>query len=356
MAHEFNNVLMGIQPFAELLRRVTQVPLVQEATTHIVQSVHRGKKITDEVVRFTRQIEPAFKPVEVLQWLRDFHAEAVALVGDTLQVELSLPSEPLHLHGDRSQLNQVLANLVINARDASAPGSRIVIAATPGAAPLTGDRVVDVTVRDFGCGMDAATVDRIFEPMFTTKKHGTGLGLAISTQGVRAHAGTIHVESEPGAGTTFHILLPLRQAGTEDGRAQEPPPGAMSARVLIVEDDPSVAEGISMLLACEGIESSVVSTGLGAFAAIERTPPELVFLDIGLPDISGVEVFQQIHDRWPHLPVVLMTGHYSPKELQSILSLPHTAFVQKPFGQDDIMKVLELTHQLAGRSQPAPAT
>jgi PAS domain S-box-containing protein len=353
MAHEFNNVLMGIQPFAEMLGRVTQLPLVQDATTHIMQSVRRGKKVTDEILRFTRRIEPTFKPVDVLQWLRDFHAEAVALVGDTLRVELSLPSDPLHLHGDMSQLNQVLANLVINARDASAPEGRIVIGARCCTAPQTGERVVDVAVRDFGCGMDAATMARIFDPMFTTKKHGTGLGLAISTQVVRAHAGTIHVESEPGVGTTFHILLPLRPAGTEDGRQEELPAGALPARVLIVEDDPSVAEGIAMLLECEGVVSSFVSTGLGAIAAIEEAPPELVFLDIGLPDISGVEVFQQIHDRWPHLRIVLMTGHYSPTDLQSILSLPHVAFLQKPFGGDDIVKVLKLTHGLAGRSQAA---
>jgi PAS domain S-box-containing protein len=360
MAHEFNNVLMGIQPFAEILRRVTEhIPMAQDGTRHIMQAVRRGKKVTEEILRFTRRIEPTFRSIEVGEWLQNFHAEAVALVGDTLQVELRLPDVPVHLQGDMSQLNQVLANLVINARDASTPGSRIVIGAS-----LTDEQLVaggelgvlDVTVQDFGAGMDAATVERIFEPLFTTKPSGTGLGLAISTQVIRAHSGTMRVVSERGKGTTFHLLLPVGRGSVAPGVVISAEAGKLPANALIVEDDDSVAAGIIMLLDEERIAASVVNCGAQAIPAIERHSPDLVFLDIGLPDVSGVDVFQQIHDRWPHLRVILMTGHYSPTELQSILSLPHVAFLQKPFGADAIRNVLRLTNQRAGEGNEGRPT
>ncbi|HYH08678.1 MAG TPA: PAS domain-containing protein [Thermoanaerobaculia bacterium] len=358
MAHEFNNVLMGIQPFAEIIRRVTEhIAMAQDGTRHIMQAVRRGQKVTEEILRFTRRIEPTLRPIEAGEWLRSFHAEAVALVGDTLQVVLRLPDEPLHLQGDMAQLNQVLANLVINARDASTPGSRVVIGAR-----LTDEYVIaggelgviDVTVQDYGAGMDASTIERIFEPLFTTKPSGTGLGLAISTQVIRAHGGTMHVVSEQGKGTTFHLLLPVGHGSAAasviaSGAVEEPP-----TRALIVEDDAAVAAGITMLLDCEQVATSGVSTGRQAIAAIEHCSPDLVFLDIGLPDVSGVDVFQQIHDRWPQLRVVLMTGHYSPTELQSILSLPHVAFLQKPFGAEEIRNVLKLTNELARERSEGP--
>jgi len=103
-----------------------------------------------------------------------------------------------------------------------------------------------------------------------------------------------------------------------------------------------VAEGIALLLASENVQSKVVSEGNGAVAAIEQFSPDLVFLDIGRPDISGIEVFQRINDRWPDLPVVLMTGHYDRSALDSILKLPHIGFLQKPFGTDEFRKALKL--------------
>jgi PAS domain S-box-containing protein len=342
MAHEFNNVLMGIQPFAEVIRHVTQsVPKAQYAIEHIMQSVRRGKKVTDEILRFTRGVDPTLRPLDVRKWLLDFQPEAVALAGETIVVEVNVPDQSLEMQGDMAQLNQVLANLVINARDASPNGGRIIIAA----ARVDGEdqTFVDVSIQDFGTGMDATTLEHIFEPLFTTKKNGTGLGLAISQQVVTKHGGSMSAESRPGVGTTFHLCLPLNRRAAEPSKPSQPEPNALPKKVLIVEDDGAVADGISILLAAERVRTTIVREGAAAVPAIEVEAPEVVLLDIGLPDISGVEVFQQIHARWPQLPVVLMTGHYSPAELQSVLTLPHVAFLQKPFGADEIVRVLKTT-------------
>lgn len=353
MAHEFNNVLMGIQPFVELIRRATpENARVQDSTTRIMQSVQRGKKVTDEILRFTRRIEPTFTTLDVRQWLMEFLPEATAIAGTNLQIELQLPEQPLELDGDVAQLNQVLTNLVANARDASATGTRLIISAAPARAandaPDARMQWLEVRVQDFGTGMTPSVLEQMFEPLFTTKRNGTGLGLAISQQVVAKHGGTITAESEPGRGTTFRILLPLRRSDTASPPVRRSD-GTLPRTVVIVDDEPAVAEGIALLLAGASIETRIVSEGRRAIAAIARRIPELVLLDISLGDVSGAEVFQQIRERWPSLPVVLISGHYSRADLTEILALPGTAFVQKPFAVDEVLNAIRL-------SAPAAAT
>jgi PAS domain S-box-containing protein len=225
MAHEFNNVLMGIQPFVEVIRRVTpDIPRAQDAVVRIAESVKRGKSITDEILRLTRRAEPVARPGDVRDWLLDFTSKAGAL-----------------------RTNAPAAT--------SSPPSR---------------------VRDM---------------------------------------------------------------------AVEPPPAAAQRRlpkmILIVDDEAAVADGISMLLASEDVNTASVSEGAKAIVAITHHVPELVLLDIGLPDVSGVEVFKHIQERWPTLRVVIMTGHYDRADLASILELPHVGFLQKPFSADDLLNAIE---------------
>ena len=215
MAHEFNNVLMGIQPFVEVLRRLTtDIPRAQNATGRIAESVKRGKQITDEILRYTHDAEPVMKPIKVSDWLAGFSARA-----DATAVAPSPPETP----------------------------------------------------------------------------------------------------AEPEA----------------------PPVRSRARRVLIIDDEAAVADGISMLLASEAVASHAIQTGEEAIVAIERHAPDVVLLDIGLPGISGVEVFKLIHERWPDLRVVLMTGHYGRGDLESILTLPHVRFLQKPFGAEELLEVLQ---------------
>ena len=344
MAHEFNNVLMGIQPFADVISRLAPDQKdVQKSVSRILQSVARGRRVTDEILRFTRKVAPLKNVINVREWLDNFIPEAEALVGDRFRFEVESEREDLQILGDISQLNQVMANLVINARDASAPGDLISISAATccsnafGLDPPSG--YVHVTVRDRGTGMDRAALDHIFDPLFTTKRSGTGLGLAICHQVVTAHDGKIVAESVVGEGTTFHILLPsaagkLQPAATGTTGKRRPLPRS----VLIVEDEQAVADGLREILALEEITTSVVYRGAETMAAIERNDPEVVLLDIGLPDINGVTLLEEILARWPRRLVIFMTGHYDRKELTELLSLPHIGFLQKPF---DTVKLLD---------------
>ncbi|HEX7155478.1 MAG TPA: HAMP domain-containing sensor histidine kinase [Thermoanaerobaculia bacterium] len=213
MAHEFGNVLMGIASFAEYLRRHATTSAMEAAAGQIQRSLNRGRKLTDDILRFSRNVEPVLAEIDVAAWLETFLPEAVALAGSRVRLQVE---EGLVIQGDVAQLNQVLVNLVLNARDASPADAPIVIAAR--ATTASGGDSVEVAVLDRGGGIPEDVRDRIFEPLFTTKPAGHGIGLAVVQRIVRAHNGLVRVRSESGIGTEFRILLPAEIAGRAGGR------------------------------------------------------------------------------------------------------------------------------------------
>lgn len=217
IAHEFNNVLMGIQPFNEVIhKQAANDPKIGKASEQIGKSIQRGKSITQQILRFTRPAPANLQTVDVAEWLAGFVTEMRAMVPESIEIDVAPPEPGLTVRGDPHQLLQVFSNLVLNARDAMKEGGRIEISVRPpshqslfsfGVVP-TPKRYVHFSVRDTGSGMSAETMNRIFEPLFTTKQHGTGLGLAVTHQIVQQHAGHIFVESELGKGSAFHVFLP----------------------------------------------------------------------------------------------------------------------------------------------------
>jgi signal transduction histidine kinase len=211
VAHEFNNVLMGLLPFVD---RMARGPLTEDANTHmsalLLHSVSRGRRLTEQILSFSKPAEPESAPIALDEWLRDFTPELRALAGKGITVEVHLPETPLTVSIDPPQMQQVLSNLVVNASHAMPQGGTITIAAE------AGHDTVCLTVTDQGTGMSPETLEQIFEPLFTTKRSGTGLGLAVAQQIVARHHGSIQVTSKLGVGTTFEIVLPL--AGLGDAR------------------------------------------------------------------------------------------------------------------------------------------
>jgi phosphoserine phosphatase RsbU/P len=203
VAHEFSNVLMGILPFAELIRRRPDEGTIERSVPKIVESISRGRRLTEQILRFGKPAEPTLAPVDLGEWLEGFTPELRALAGDNVDVAVSLPRSSLSLLIDSQQMHQVLTNLVVNARDAMPAGGAISIGAE-----VRGETVT-LMVEDNGTGMPPLVMEQIFEPLFTTKRRGTGLGLAVAQQVVALHGGSIHVTSALGQGTTFRIELPL---------------------------------------------------------------------------------------------------------------------------------------------------
>jgi PAS domain S-box-containing protein len=220
VAHEFNNVLMGIQPFAEvLIRKPENMAYARKAGEQILKAVGRGSRISEEILRFTQPEEPCLADLDLSGWLVQMQDALQALLVPSIALHLRIPEGPLHVRGDREQLKRVIANLCINARDSMPDGGAVDIVvdrdgrtefgfgSVPDAASF-----VHLSVHDDGRGIAASDLPQVFEPLFTTKRSGTGLGLAVAQQIVQNHGGRIFAESAPGEGTTFHLFL-LRATG-----------------------------------------------------------------------------------------------------------------------------------------------
>ncbi len=350
VAHEFNNVLMGIQPFVDLLnRRAGADPTVALAAPRIADAVARGKRITQEMLRFTRIGEPARTTIDVSTWLQEFEPELAQLAGPRVKVTVEA-APALMMVADGHQLRQVFANLIVNAQHAMPDGGEVEIRVMSDTLRDRSDRLSDAvhfTIADTGIGMPEETLRYIFEPLFTTRRFGgTGLGLAVAAQVVQQHKGHIYAESTQGKGSTFHILIPAAQAPKTIAAPEvaaalsKQEPGREGTRVTLVEDDESVGAGLATILDLEGIAVDWVRLGLDAVARIAANRPDAVILDLGLPDIDGLDVYREIAKRWPGLPVLFSTGHGDETMLQPVLSA-HVAYIQKPYEMQALMDALD---------------
>ncbi len=351
VAHEFNNVLMGMQPFAELMQRPDATPeIISKGAWHISNSIQRGRRIVLDILRFSQPHVPVTIAVNLGEWWENFAPEAEAVLGNMIDVVSAIPRLGLYAAADRSQLSQVFSNLVANARDAMPGGGTLTIAANEldadarfsfGVVPKP-DRFVHVSIRDTGHGMPREVMDRIFEPLYTTRQRGgTGLGLAVAHQILTQHAGYIFVESQVGRGSTFHLFLPkAAPPETESAPSSAPARKPAAGKLLIIDDEKPIADGIAALLAQDGIEVEAITTGLLAAEAIARFQPDVVLLDFGLPDMDGSEVYARIRELNPNLSVIFATGHGDRRILHDRLDDPHTRFLQKPFEISSLLAMM----------------
>jgi CheY-like chemotaxis protein len=345
VAHEFNNVMMGIQPLADgIRRRAGDDPALLRFTELISSSLQRGKRLTTDILRFGRPAQLALASVNVDALLKQVAEEVGPLLGEQIELEVSCEEE-LYLHGDAGQLTQVLMNLALNARDAMEPAGsgRLSISAErarEGAAGLAGS-FVHISVRDTGSGIAPDDLPYIFEPLFTTKNRGTGFGLSVAFQVVTAHDGQIVAESRPGEGTTFHIVLPAVASPAEKrGRPVEATYDTpRSLRVLIVEDDETVGTGLRLLLEGEGMDVRVVVTGAEVMPAIADRRPDVIVLDLSLPDEDGGRTYKRIASEYS-IPVIFSSGHATGGEIDDLVKKPRAAFLLKPYRMEDLLEAI----------------
>ena len=359
IAHDFNNLLSIILGYAEIaLEALSKEHPHHELLTQIYQAGVRASDLTRQLLAFSRKQILEMKSVDVNNVVTGFEKLMCRLIGEDIAMNLSLASDPLPVKADISQLEQVLMNLAINARDAMPDGGALTIetrvvdldeayaktrpGVTPGAYAMIG-------VSDTGCGMGKDTLEHIFEPFFTTKERGkgTGLGLATCYGIVKQHHGNIWVYSELGHGTTFKIYLPLC---TEKGEAETRPvkrlpPMTGSATVLIVEDDPSVRELAGRILAGHGyvvIESEDVADAIDK-AASHDGPIHLVLTDVVMPGMKGPEAFAYIHEHHPEAKVLYMSGYTENIIVRHGVLKEGILYIQKPF---TAQRLLEKCHRV----------
>ncbi len=347
VAHDFNNLLTGILGNAELaLETVPPESRPARLLTDLRDAALRAADLTHQILTFTgnRPLERA--PVD----LGALAAETVRLMAAGLppRAKIALDARGgVVVEGDATQLRQVVLNLIANARDAlPEAGGNIAVR-------VRAERErAELVVEDDGRGMSAETRDRMFDPFFTTHELGRGLGLAVVHGSVRAHGGEIAVESELGAGTRVVVELPLSQRAVA-----APPPEARAklgtgrGRVLIVDDEPSVARVAAHVLGSAGFEAQVVHDGAAAIASLEAARGELalVLLDLTLRGESGAALLPKIRACAPGVPVVLMSG-YATQDVRARLAPNEVAGVlAKPFRATELLGQVEAALASAAR-------
>ncbi len=336
LAHEFNNVLMGIQPFVEVIARsVTATPTVTSAMEHITRAIARGKRASQEILRFANPKEPQLFVIDARLWLPALFGQLVAALPPSVRLSSSIDPRVRFLRGDREHLEQVITNLAFNARDALAGDGTIHVEAALAGGP--GAELVRISVCDDGPGIPPSDLERIFEPFFTTKRNGTGLGLAIARRLMERQGGALTAENRPEGGAAFHLFVPAAQAPPVSSEPfARATPGVK--RILLIEDDSSVGEGLSELLRGEGYETTWVRSAGEACEAARRTLPQVAIIDLNLPDGNGADLVPLLRAEHEDLPVVLSTGHVElnlTDEKNRILSL------MKPYELRDLLVAIE---------------
>ncbi len=208
-AHEFNNLFTGMQPYADIIGRAVTDMKVRAAAAQITDAVSRGRKIAQEIAKFTRMPAPTLTVVNVAEWLRATEGELLHQAGPRVIVRVETTAE-LKMVADAKQLRQAFANIAHNARDAMPYGGALTISAWREQRPLPDKPMtfVHFALRDTGTGIPIEHLPLVFEPLFTTRANGAGLGLAVAQQIVHQHDGEIYIESIVGMGTTVHVLIP----------------------------------------------------------------------------------------------------------------------------------------------------
>jgi CheY-like chemotaxis protein len=305
LAHEFNNVLMGIQPFVEVIAHNPTGPRTPEFLHHITRAIRRGKRASQEILRFANPQEPQVSVVDVRTWLPTFLGDLIGSVPLSIGFGSSVDPGVRFMRCDSQHLEQVITNLVFNARDALGGTGTIEVHVSP-----SGDDRVRISVCDDGPGIAPGLEERIFEPLFTTKRSGTGLGLAIARRLMERQGGALTVANRAEGGAAFHVIVPAarEESGLPAIAAAAAHPVAIR-RVLLVEDDLSAGAGLEQLLQMEGYETTWVQTAAEAPAAARAEHPQVAIIDVNLPDGNGAELARRLRAEHDDLPIVLSTGH-----------------------------------------------
>jgi two-component system cell cycle sensor histidine kinase/response regulator CckA len=352
VAHDFNNLLTVIFGQLDLLRYAKNEKDWKEAVREIHQAAESAASLTHQLLAFSRQQALTPTLVDVNDLVRDTTVLLRRLMNEGIELVLDLDPDAGAVRADAGQLQQVLLNLGVNARDAMPDGGRLSIATSaavidaetaPDDVPIQPGRYAVIAVADTGIGMDADTKARIFEPFFTTKAlhQGTGLGLATAYGIVKQSDGYISVTSEPGCGSTFRVLLP--QVGL-DRAAHESAASAPSTGVgtiLVAEDQDAVRRVICARLRHAGYAVHEARSGPAALdIASGLSHIDLLLTDVVMPHMSGRTLALRLLDERPDLKVIYMTGHISDVAVTREIRSGSWPLLQKPFPTETLLAAI----------------
>ncbi len=343
IAHEFNNLLMGIQGNASLiLLDILSTSPYHKRLKNIERLVQDGSTLTSQLLKYAREERYQPRPINLNELIEDT-SDTFGKARRDIKVHRELASDLFMVEVDKRQMEQVLLNLYVNAADAMPGGGELFLKTMNlgykeidiEAHKLKPGNYVELIVTDTGIGMDRETQERIFDPFFTTKEigQGTGLGLASVYGTIEEHGGCIDVESEKGKGTSFRIYLPAIEPKGKKGQ-----PMLRDKMILVVDDEELVRKVIQEMLKAMGYEVLTAKGGKEAIRLYKRYQAsiDLVLLDIIMPDMGGKEVYGHLKKIDPGVRALLLSGYNMDRETMEIMAQGRSGFIQKPFSFEDL--------------------
>ena len=354
IAHDFSNLLQVVQGYAELILgdRNKEDPDYSQLQV-IMHEAIKGGELVQQLLTFSRKVESRLRPVALNHKVEQIRKLLSRTIPKMIEVELCLAGDLGVVYADPAQIEQILLNLAVNARDAMPEGGRLIIETEnvlidedycnthPGAKP--GNYVL-LGISDSGQGMDRKALQHIFEPFYTTKEigRGTGLGLAMVYGIVKSHNGYITCDSEPGEGTTFKIYLPVIEQKREDVELDESEVAIKGGAetILLVDDDESIRNFGKELLGKYGYTVLTAVDGENALDIYEREKEhiDLVVLDLMMPGMGGRRCLEALLNMNPQIRIIIASGYSPNLQTKEIIEAKAKSYIQKPYG---IKKMLE---------------
>jgi PAS domain S-box-containing protein len=370
IAHDFNNLLTLIKGYSQLsLLDLKEEDPLKDSIEGIKKASERASDLTRQLLAFSRRQVMEMKVLDLNSLLRDLDKMLRRIIGEHVELGMRLADDLGRVKADPGQMEQVILNLAVNARDAMPSGGNLTIEtaneevdeafvrAHIGVSP---GRYVQLTVRDTGVGMSPEVQERVFEPFFTTKEKGQGTGLGLSTVYgiVKQSGGNIWLDSTLGKGTTFKIYLPrveesaeAAQEGAEKGEAEDLPRGRET--VLVVEDDEGVRQLSARILNRQGYRVWEAVNGAEALRIIEqqKEPIDLMLTDVVMPQMGGKELAEKVQPLRPQMKVLFISGYMDDAVVHREILDSASHFLQKPFSPAALArKVREVLDGQQGRA------
>lgn len=355
IAHDFNNLLTVILGYSELLLTGTDKGAAHYSDLEAIHfAATRGADLAKRILTFSRKIETEPRPIDLNEEIRNANKLLYRTLPKMIEIRLALADDLKRVNADPGQMEQILLNLAVNARDSMPGGGKFVIETrnvtldedycAPRVDATPGDYVL-LRVSDTGHGMESEVVDRIFEPFFSTKKpgEGTGLGLAMVFGIVKGHGGHVTCYSEPGVGTSFHIYLPVigLEEKDEESLTREEPAGGTET-LLLVDDEELIRDLGTRILRGAGYSVLRAEDGKEALEIFEqkRSAISLVILDLVMPKMGGAECLESLLKANPEVKVLIASGLLSIAGTKEIIGTKAKGFISKPFERTKLLRTV----------------
>ncbi|GEM_PF-1060080 len=360
IAHDFNNLLAGILVSAGEMQRdgEQRVGGADERIVSIAEEARRGGALTERLLQFARGRQSHPVGVDLESSVPDMVDLLARTLGRNIEWKIEVVAGETGVAIDEGELEQILMNLCVNARDAMAPRGGTVVVRVEDAGP----EEVALVVRDAGRGIPPELLDRVYEPFVTTKGSGsgTGLGLAVVHGIVRRRGGEIDIQSEVGKGTQVRVRLPLMEGDVTESTtvavAEDDLPVVVGTRLLLVDDEDTLRTFLAKALEARGFRVTALSGGREAVEWLGRqgvaAPVDVVVMDMMMPGIDGGEATRALRERWAGLPVVISSGYTGREDISELRESGPTEVLRKPYRVDDL---IEVVRAVRGASEgPAP--